>query len=127
MYSAPDRPPALDAARVMRARADARDARERVHRAHGWLCFMVLGQVVLMLLTALARSGSSGRAGAHEGVGYLAVIGFGVAQYVCVYRLSRALGEPRPWMRLGSMVLPFAALSVVFAIHSKALRRLRHG
>ncbi|MBK7974103.1 MAG: hypothetical protein IPK07_12785 [Deltaproteobacteria bacterium] len=66
-------------------------------------------------------------AGAHEGVGYLAVIGFGVAQYVCVYRLSRALGEPRPWMRLGSMVLPFAALSVVFAIHSKALRRLRHG
>lgn len=86
---------------------------------------MLLGQIVMMLLTALATSGSRGPPFAPEVIGCVVVIGFGVGQYVCVYRLSRALDEPRPWRRVGSMLLPFAGPSVVIAIYSKAARRLR--
>lgn len=125
MATAPDQPRAIDAARAMRRRAREREARERVRRADNGLLFAVLGQVPMMVLAALATSAASGRGRADEALCTLVFLGFFVAQCVCVYLLSRALEEPRPWFRLGSMLLPFAGLSVLIAIHSRAMRRLR--
>ena len=121
-----ERPPtAAGVALADRRRARELEARRRIRTADAWLLASVLGEVAFIIgAGAVAVLGADGR-GMDASLGTLVLVLFAAWQSLAVYRLSLALSECRPVLRVGSMFLPFAGLSVFIAIHSKAARGLR--
>lgn len=83
-----------------------------------------IGAQLAFFLIVGAASTDLRRAG-DSGLFDLGMVGFGIIQALAVYRLSTTLGEAAPWRRAMSLYVPFAALGVAWAIHSKAIRQLR--
>lgn len=103
----------------------AAEAQSAIRRAHNWFLASILGEIVLFLLLGLLTGFSRRRVALDDELAWAVVLAFWVAQLVTLHRLSRALGEPSPWARVASSLVPFAMMGVQFAVHSKAMRRLR--
>jgi len=96
-----------------------------ISRAHSRFLTLVLGQLAFIVIAPVAlRAVGVGQHSIDGLCGFPACVLEGRI-WLAIYQLSSALQEKRPSLRLATVFLPWASLSVLIALHGKAVHRMR--